>query len=249
MAALCVGRESERDGSDMRFDGGCGYAGSSAMAAIWRAAWYGDMDEVERLLGHDPGLLDSKDEKFGETPLMVASQEGHVGMVRWLLDKGAAINERNSRGETAVLRSCRKGRTPVARLLLERGADPTIADSGGRTPLITTSCYGHVEVVRLLLGDPSVKATINTCNQCGVTALWEACMWGHGGVARVLLESGADPTIATDGGLTPMAIATEMNLDEDEVAFGVTAEGRRDCVAALEVRSRLLLSPSPSPLS
>jgi ankyrin repeat protein len=59
------------------------------MASIWGAARGGDLAEVERLVGQDPGLLDTPN-AHSETPLMHASREGHVGVVRWLLDHGAA---------------------------------------------------------------------------------------------------------------------------------------------------------------
>jgi hypothetical protein len=61
-------------------------------------------------------------------------------------------------------------------------------------------------------------------------------------VARALLESGADLTIANDHGTTPMAIAKQdpppphLNHPQNSVS----AEGRRDCVAALEVRPLIL---------
>jgi hypothetical protein len=43
--------------------------------SIWQAAKAGDLSEVERLVGHDPGLLDAKG-GGGQTPLMLASREG-----------------------------------------------------------------------------------------------------------------------------------------------------------------------------
>jgi hypothetical protein len=62
------------------------------MVNIWHAARAGDVGEVERLVGQDPGLLNARD-GIGFTPLMLASRRGHVGVVRFLLDKGAAVNE------------------------------------------------------------------------------------------------------------------------------------------------------------
>jgi hypothetical protein len=38
-------------------------------------------------------------------------------------------------------------------------------------------------------------------------ALLRACCYGRGGVVRALLESGTDPTFATNNGTTPTAIA------------------------------------------
>jgi ankyrin repeat protein len=210
------------------------------MVGIWHAAQEGDVGEVERLVGHDPGLLDARD-GYTWTPLTCASFGGHTGLVRLLLDKGAALDAQDDCQRTVLYFACCFGRTPVVRLLLERGADPAIARQGDWTPLMAASYKGHLEIVRVLLGHPSAKASINRRDETGRTALWRACQMGRGGIARALLEGGADPTTADSNGITPMAIAKETA----PLPYGVTAEGRRECVAALEVSS---CSPRPSPL-
>jgi ankyrin repeat protein len=202
---------------------------------IWRAAAMGDLGEVERLVGQDPGLLDAKG-GGGCTPLNLASLWGKEGVVRWLLDKGAAVEGRSDFGATALWSACCSIRPLVVKLLLERGADPTIARSEGSTPLDLAYQGGHLEIVHLLLGHPSGKTTINRRDHHGRTALWSACRRGHAGIVRALLESGADPTIAHNNGTTPMAIAKQ---DPDHPS--VSAEGRQECVAALEVRTHLSL--------
>jgi hypothetical protein len=103
--------------------------------------------------------------------------------------------------------------------------------------LIAASSEGHLEVVRLLLGSPNGQVSINHRDQFDRTALWKACRGGRGGVVRALLDKGADPTISRRGGTTPMAAAKEPPLPR-----GVTVEGRRECVAALEVSSCLRFS-------
>jgi uncharacterized protein len=178
------------------------------MGDIWRAAREGDVGEVERLVGQDPGLLNAKN-VGGRTPLIAASAEGHVGVVRWLVDKGAATNERAQEGWTALYIACRDRHPAVMSLLLEKGADPAIADHWGTTPLMTASSRGRLEVVRFLLGHPGAKATLNQRDYCDRTALWLACFYGRGGVVRALLECGADPTIAERSGTTPVAIAKQ----------------------------------------
>jgi uncharacterized protein len=212
------------------------------MEGIWRAAKVGDVGAVEQLLGQDRGLLNAECEGQGYTPLMHASLGGHVGVVRWLLDQGAAVDERDKSGQTALTHACYKGRILVVRLLVEMGADPSTTCQYGWTPLTTASVYNHLEVVRFLLGLPGTKAIINNRSHTGETALWAPCYWGFGGVARVLLESGADPTIPNNRGITPMA-AAKMEPDRQ----GISAEGRRECLAAFEVRTSLPFS-LPLPL-
>jgi hypothetical protein len=201
----------------------------NATRDTWVAADGGDVGEMERLVGQDPGLLNAK-LYFKYTPLMLASEKGHEGLVRWLLDKGAAINERQHLEMTALWLACRYAPPPVVQLLLERGADPSIAREGGGTPLIAGSSEGRLEVVRLLIGHPSGKATINQRDNDGRTALWGACFFGRVGVVTALLEGGADPTIADNCGTTPTAAATE------KPNHRMFTKGRSECVAALEVR-------------
>jgi hypothetical protein len=201
------------------------------MESVWGATRENNLGEVERLLEQDPGLLDARD-CGGWTPLMWASESGHTGLVRWLVDKGGAINERSDNGSTALWLACALGRLPVVSLLVEKGADSTIPHRGGRTPLIAASLGGHLEVVRLLLGHPSARITINHRDVAGRTALWCACHMGRGGMMRALLESGADLTICRNDGITPMAVARTL-----PDACNVSAEGRRECVTALQVRS------------
>jgi hypothetical protein len=64
--------------------------------------------------------------------------------------------------------------------------------------------------------------------------------WGGEGA----LGSGADPTIAHADGTTPMAMAKQPHDRLESIT-----EGRRACVAALEVRSWLAPSISPSALA
>jgi ankyrin repeat protein len=211
---------------------------------IWGLAADGHLEELERRVGQDPGLLDAQS-FVGTTPLMYASESGHVAVVRWLVDKGAAINVRANGGRTALFKACDQRHVPVVGLLLESGADPSIGDDDGITPLTHVSYCGHpqlhssqLEVVRVLLGHPSGKATVNQRMWQGHTALWIACCRGKWEIARALLENGADPTIAPtydfwafgppgfgDRGTTPAVTAVRYDHPE--------------CVAVLKVRSLL----------
>jgi ankyrin repeat protein len=166
------------------------------------------------------------------TPLLFASEEGHVSVVRWLMDQGVATDERTLGGWTAWRSACCFGRLPVVRLLMERGADPTIAAHNGSTPLKAASDQGHLEVCACCSGTPAARPP----STAGIATGRRRC----GGPASLAMgglcgrcSRGANPTIADKDGTNPMAIAKQtFNLP-----YGVTAEGRRECVAALEVRS------------
>jgi ankyrin repeat protein len=62
-----------------------------------------------------------------------------VREVERLLDKGAAIDEKDRCWLTALWKACEGGHLPMVRLLLDRGADSTGGTEGRRTPLTAAS--------------------------------------------------------------------------------------------------------------
>jgi ankyrin repeat protein len=202
--------------------------GSTALEAACSTPMAFRMVEFLLERGADPTIATTS----GSTPLMKAAFERDFEIVRSLLDNPETktiINRSNDKGETALWKACHCGFGEMVAALLEGGGDPTIATTKGSTPLMAAS---GLEVVRVLLGDPRVKAIINERDEDGKTALWQAFFKGRASNVRALLRNGADPTIADNDGITPMAIAKQASLP-----YGVTAKGRRECVAVLEVRS------------
>lgn len=57
------------------------------------------------------------------TPLMEAAQEGHLDLVRYLLESNADVHAQTQTGDTALTYACENGHTDVADLLLQFGAD------------------------------------------------------------------------------------------------------------------------------
>jgi ankyrin repeat protein len=74
--------------------------------------------------------------------------------------------------------------------LLQKGADPNIRDSAGNTPLILAAQASREDLVQLLL---TYKANINLGNSSGQTPLIIAVNNRDAGVARLLIDKGADP--------------------------------------------------------
>jgi hypothetical protein len=193
---------------------------------IWQAAGVGDLGDVMRMVLKKPGLLHAKAPRYGHcTPLIVASEGGHADVVRWLLDQGAAVREPEGGECTALFQRVN---------YTQANASTTVAPTE-KTPLVAAPYRGHLEVVRLLLSHPVAKTTINHRGGDGETALFKACFGGRVRVVKALLESGADPTIAYNLSTTPSA--------KQLFPCPLSAEARRECVAALEVSSCFFLSP------
>ena len=67
----------------------------------------------------------SQDSTNSETPLHLASQNGHLKAACKLIDHGADITAQNSNGDTPLHRASYMGQVDVTRMLLEHGADVT----------------------------------------------------------------------------------------------------------------------------
>lgn len=54
---------------------------------------------------------------------MEAAQEGHLELVKYLLENNANVHAQTQTGDTALTYACENGHTDVADLLLQYGAD------------------------------------------------------------------------------------------------------------------------------
>eukprot|EP00525_Craspedostauros_australis_P002785 CAMPEP_0198117540 /NCGR_PEP_ID=MMETSP1442-20131203/18503_1 /TAXON_ID= /ORGANISM="Craspedostauros australis, Strain CCMP3328" /LENGTH=301 /DNA_ID=CAMNT_0043775611 /DNA_START=41 /DNA_END=946 /DNA_ORIENTATION=+ len=78
----------------------------------------------------DPNTLDD----YGQTPLHLAADRGHVDCATVLLDAGADIHLSDDDGFTPLHLAVIAESVPTCKLLLGRGADPDKPDSDGTTP-------------------------------------------------------------------------------------------------------------------
>jgi ankyrin repeat protein len=186
---------------------------------IFRTVEGGDVDEVARLLDAEPHLMEARDPRsVNRTPLIMAAERGHVGMVRLLLERGADVHAGSEYGTTALHEAAAGGHEEVVSILLSHGADHSRKDDYGDTPLMTASIANDRGVVRQLL--QVRECGLDERNNRGCTALWWACARGHVETARTLLLAGANHTLAGSG-QTPRRAAEEY--------------GHTECVALLKV--------------
>ncbi|KAF3074423.1 Ankyrin-1 [Trichoderma lentiforme] len=167
---------------------------------------------AEALLRYEDGLGQITSET--DFPLHVAVKGNHMSIVHLLLKYGADINKRGDSGSIS-------GQTPHVQ----------IADADGWTPLWAAAKYNHQEILRILA---TAKADINSaCTSDVLTPLHIGIE--HPEVIQILLQHGADITITTNEGDTPLDLAIYKNepgsvkaiLYESPVKPSLTGESTR----------------------
>lgn len=122
---------------------------------------------------------------------MEAAQEGHLDLVKFLLENKADVHAQTQTGDTALTYACENGHTDVAEVLLYFGAELEHLSEGGRTPLMKACRAGHICTVKFLIqkGADVNRQTTNNDH----TPLSLACAGGHQQVVELLLTHVADP--------------------------------------------------------
>jgi ankyrin repeat protein len=134
------------------------------------------------------------------TPLFIASQSGHVDIVRAIVAMDeTAINDVDAVGETALWVACANANRAVVGVLLAAGAD---VDLG--LPLHTVCEYGDYTTLNLLIAG---NANLETVNCRGETPLCVAVRQGYTNTVSALIAANANIEHRTHTGQTPFSIA------------------------------------------
>ena len=120
--------------------------GREMMTPLHSAAYYGDLEVVQKLIEYDADIdVDAQDEQ-GRTPLYLLSEGLHLkdhGVIHLLVDRGADVNARAKDGSRPLHMALNWGAIKVVRMLLEHGADVEAKDGRDRTPLRYVSAEGQ----------------------------------------------------------------------------------------------------------
>ncbi|CAL8312829.1 unnamed protein product, partial [Boreogadus saida] len=142
----------------------------------------------------------------GQTPLMLASEQGSLEIVQELIRRGANVNLDDVDCWSALISGAKEGHLEVVKELLENSAYLEHRDMGGWTALMWAAYKGRVEVCELLLENGANPNT--TGQQYSVYPIIWAAGRGHADIVKLLLDNGAKVNCSDKYGTTPLIWAS-----------------------------------------
>lgn len=141
----------------------------------------------------------------GKVPLSVAAKDGHLDIVKLLIDLGEPPNAADADGFTPLTMALHWNHADIADALLDAGATPT--DEGplwGSALRIAVRC-GRREIISRLLHSGAKLDPVDTWS--GHTALHEAVMYRNYEAIEALIVAGANTKVRDKDGKTPGELA------------------------------------------
>ena len=179
--------------------------------------------------------IDQADE-FGNIPLLLAVEQGHIGVTELLVQHEANLEVGDEHGFTALIMSAELNHPELLQLLLDGGADITAEDKAERTALDWAIIMQSAEAVEILRendapssAEKSFIAAIQTNNIDAVKSLLEkgvdvnepayttktplhyASHSRNKDILNLMLSEGADLEAKTEQGFTPLSYAVGLN--------------------------------------
>jgi uncharacterized protein len=159
-----------------------------------------DARTVEQLLAR--GIDPNTPNPAGVPALMLALKLPTSEVAAALLARtDIHVEIRNAQDESPLMLAALNGELEICQTLIERDAD---VNKPGWAPLHYAATNSHIPVMQLLLDH---HAYIDAASPNGSTPLMMAAMYGNASAVKLLLESGADPSLKNDLGLTAIDFA------------------------------------------
>ena len=161
-------------------------------------------------------------------PLFAACMNGHLGVVKRLVEGGADVMMKNENSENVLHAACQRGHLELARYLAGLWVfDVEDKDGDGQTPLHAACVCGNLDVVKMLVEEIGADVDVDGRDPKG--ALFWACRSGNPGIVRLLVDAGAGSGIEKDQGVWVRGLEVAARTGHADVvrellALGVGAE-------------------------
>ncbi|KAL1782996.1 kinase D-interacting substrate of 220 kDa isoform X5 [Sigmodon hispidus] len=142
----------------------------------------------------------------GQTPLMIAAEQGNVEIVKELIKNGANCNLEDLDNWTALISASKEGHIHIVEELLKCGANLEHRDMYGTTPLVWAARKGHLECVKHLL---AMGADVDQEGANSMTALIVAVKGGYTQSVKEILKRNPNVNLTDKDGNTALMIASK----------------------------------------
>ena len=157
----------------------------------------------------------------GEYALILAFREPRLKAARVLIGwPNLNAEVRSAQDESPLMLAALHGLLAECQGLIEQGAD---VNKPGWAPLHYAATNGHLAVMQLLIDE---NAYLDAESPNGSTPLMMAAHYGTPSAVKLLLESGADPTLKNSLGLSAIDFAHQANRVESAAIIGAFIRGR-----------------------
>jgi len=165
------------------------YLNADGRTALMYAAEEGAANAIRILIknGADPKLHGSD---RGYAAIHLAASDGHVEVIREMLDKGISPDLVDHDKATPLHHAASDGHEDVIKVLLDAGASANAKDNEGRTPLHLAADDGQYGVVAMLLDNGVGPDVLDNRDR---TPLMIAAGERHPNIVDLLIRRGADP--------------------------------------------------------
>ena len=110
--------------------------------------------------------------------------------------------------DQVLLTAAKVGDVPLLRKLLDEGIDVNAINDNGNTALHQPAAYAHAQSLRMMLRNGALIDSRTSSS--GSTPLFYVAKVG---LARILLDRGADINITNNFGITPLIVAAKSNRE------------------------------------
>ncbi|XP_040267419.1 ankyrin repeat domain-containing protein 26 isoform X1 [Bufo bufo] len=171
------------------------------LSKFQRAASSGDVAKTRQLL---PKQDINQVDKENRTPLHLACANGHLDVVKLLVENKAKLNVCDNDSRSPLMKAIQCQHEPCATILLEHQADPNVVDVNENAALHLAALIPSMTVAVQLLEH---GANINAVNKDGCTPLILAVTENHQEMVELLIKEGADINSRDSNGRTSLMIA------------------------------------------
>lgn len=180
---------------------------------IFDAIFYGNTSEVQQLIsaGVDKNVVTHRHVRWeGASALGAAAYEGHMDIVRYLVDIGTSVNFCDPcQKRTPLHWACLGNKYQAVAYLVTRGADVNHRDLEQTTPLLRAFLGKNVELVKYLIEN---GADVRHTDVLGCSILHYACIHADNTLISAAIKAGCiSNNIAMIGKGTPLQTLATQN--------------------------------------